>query len=309
MESRLPGRPVTVRLSGMSVVEHLERLGGVARRATLLGLVERADLERAVRVGDVVRDARGRYALGGADEAVRTAAAMAGVLCLTDAALHHGWAVKTVPTVPQVLVSRGRTLRGGRPAVVHRAELRPHEVDGHWTSEERTLQDCLRRLPFDEALSVADSARREGVGQGVLDRLAAEARGPGSRQLKRVAAMCTPLTANPFESVARAIALDVPGLRVLPQVVLDGLGYRPDLVDERLRLVIECDSFEWHGKRSALERDARRYNDMVVSGWLALRLVHADVMHRPGVVHSTLVAAVAHAELMNKGLSALRRAA
>ena len=289
----------------MSVTEHLERLGGVARRATLLGLVERADLERAVRVGDVVRDARGRYALAVADEAVRTASAMGGVLCLTDAALHHGWAVKTVPTVPQVLVSRGRTLRGGRHAIVHRAELRPDEVDGHWTSPERTLRDCLRRLPFDEALSVADSARREGVGLDVFDRLAAEARGPGSRQLKEVAALCTPLAANPFESVARAISLTVPGLRVRPQVELDGLGYRSDLVDERLRLVIECDSFEWHGKRSALERDARRYNEMVVSGWLTLRLVHADVMRRQQAVRRTLVGAVAHAELMNKGLSAL----
>lgn len=293
----------------MSVVEHLERLGGVARRATLLALVGRADLERAVRVGDVVREARGCYALPGAEEAVRTAAALGGVLCLTNAALHHGWAVKTVPAAPQVLVSRGRTIRGARRAIVHRAELTPAEIDGHWTSEERTLRDCLRRLPFDEALSVADSARREGVGQHVLDRVAADARGPGSRQLKQVAALCTPLAANPFESVARAIAMDVPGLRVRPQVVLDGLGYRPDLVDEHLRLVIECDSFEWHGKRSALERDARRYNDMVVGGWLALRLVHADVMHRPDAVRRTLVAAVAHAELMNKGLSALAAAA
>ena len=291
------------------LVEHLERLGGVARRATLLGLVERPDLERAVRAGDVVRDARGRYALATAEGAVRTAAALGGVLCLANAALLHGWAVKSVPATPHVLVSRGRTIRGARDAIVHRAELRPAEIEGHWTSQERTLQDCLRRLPFDEALCVADSARREGVGQLVFDRLAADARGPGSRQLRLVAARCTPLAATPFESVARAIALDVPGLRVRPQVVLEGLGYRPDLVDERLRLVIECDSFEWHGKRSALERDARRYNDMVVGGWLALRLVHGDVMRRPDAVRRTLVGAVAHAELMNKGLSALAAAA
>ncbi|WP_345264998.1 hypothetical protein [Nocardioides nanhaiensis] len=274
----------------------------------LLDLVERSDLERAVRVGDVVRDARGRYALTGADAAVRTAASLDGVVGMTDAALHHGWAVKVVPRVPHVVLSRGRE-SGGRQAVVHRAELQPEEIDGHWTSEERTLADCLRRLPFDEALCVADSARREGVGQAVLERLAERARGPGSRQVKRVAALCTPLAANPFESVARAIAFDVPGLDLRPQVVLEGLGHRADLVDEHLRLVVECDSFAWHGRRYALERDARRYNEMVVGGWVVLRLVHLDVMLHPQVVRSTLIGAVAHAELMNKGLAALRRAA
>lgn len=286
-------------------MEHLERLGGVARRRVLLVHVDRAALDRAVAVGDVLRDARGRYALPTAESDLRTAARVGGVLSLTSAALRHGWAVKSVPARPHVTVSRGRKLAvPAALAHVHRAELRPDQVDGAMTSQETTLLDCLRRLPFDEALCVADSARREGVEQGVLDRLAEQARGPGAAQVRRVARLCSPRAANPFESVTRAIAHDVPGLSVRPQVVIseDGFTARPDLVDEQLRIVIEADSFKWHGKRSALASDARRYNRLVVRGWMVLRFSYEDVMFHPDQVRAVLVAAVALAELMNVAL-------
>lgn len=293
----------------MSVVEVLEGLGGVASRAAILRHVDRSDLERAVDVGDVVRDARGRYALPDADVALRAAAALGGVVGLTDAALHHGWAVRTVPTTPHVVVSRGRRLPDDPGAVIHRAELADGDIDGMWTSERTTLEHCLRRLPFVDALCIADSARRAGVGQAVFDSLADAAVGPGARQVRRVAAECTPLADNPFESTGRAITLDVPGLDARPQVVLDGLGFRADLVDVRLRIAIECDSFTWHGKKSALESDARRYNLMVRDGWIVLRLVYDDVMNRPDEVRELLVAVVALAELLNKALASLRDAA
>jgi hypothetical protein len=51
----------------MSVVEVPERIGGVATRATLLRLCERADVDRALQAGDVVA-ARGRYSLPAAEE-------------------------------------------------------------------------------------------------------------------------------------------------------------------------------------------------------------------------------------------------
>ena len=35
-----------------------------------------------------------------------------------------------------------------------------------------------------------------------------------------------------------------------------------DLGDAKARLLLEADSFFWHGQRAALERDARRYNEL-----------------------------------------------
>ena len=154
---------------------------------------------------------------------------------------------------------------------------------------------CGRRLPFDEALAVADSALRDGFPVARLHALAAAARGPGSARLRRVAAHADGRSDNPFESVLRAIAIDVPGLEVEPQVRIAGelgLSVRADLVDRRLRIVIEADSFEWHGDRTALRRDARRYDLLVANGWTVLRFSWEDVMHDPDFVRAVLQATV-----------------
>lgn len=121
-------------------------------------------------------------------------------------------------------------------------------------------------------------------------------RGPGSVLARRVVDCADGRAANAFESALRAIALSVDGLDVEPQVPIrvgqQFLG-RPDLVDERLGIVLEADSFEWHGDRAALGRDARRYNRLSVNGWLVLRFTWEDVMFHPDEVAVVLRAAVA----------------
>src|SRR5690606_21674525 len=107
------------------------------------------------------------------------------------------------------------------------------------------------------------------------------------------------LAANPFEPTLRAIALEVPGLSVRPQVTLPGLG-RPDLVDDRLRLILEADSFTWHGHRAALASDCRRYNRFVIEGWTVLRFGYEDVMGRAEEVRRVLIAAVSLTEVLNQ---------
>jgi very-short-patch-repair endonuclease len=113
--------------------------------------------------------------------------------------------------------------------------------------------------------------------------------------MRRVTVLASPEKANPFESGLHAIAAQVPGLRVRPQVSIYDPHFlgRPDLVDERLGIALEADSFEWHGSRAALRRDARRYDELVVHGWLVLRLAWEDVMFDQPWVDSVLRAAVA----------------
>ena len=98
----------------------------------------------------------------------------------------------------------------------------------------------------------------------------------------------------------RSIAVDVPGLNVRPQVKIrePGIVARPDLVDARLWIVLEADSFEWHGGRSQLRSDARRYNLLVVNGWWVLRFAYEHVMFEPDYVRDVLIAMVALAERM-----------
>ena len=259
-------------------------LGGVATRRMLVRITSRRALEDAIASGELVRVNRGRYAVPNVHEGTELALKVTGHVCLVSAALSHGWKVKVVPPLPQVAVPKDRRVPDStRPSMeLIWTDLADDQVQGLATDASTTLEMCGRRLPFDEALAIADSALRDGYPHRALVELAAAAKGPGSARLRRVAANADGRAANPFESVLRAIALDVPGLSIEPQVRIRGdlgLDVRPDLVDRRLRIVLEADSFEWHGDRAALRRDARRYDLLVADGWTVLRFAWEDVMH------------------------------
>jgi very-short-patch-repair endonuclease len=276
--------------------EKLTRLGGVATRAQLLAVCSRKELQDAVLAGSVVLVARGRFALPAADDARVAAHRLSGVVSHRSAALHWGWAVRTPPTAPEVTLPKNRNLAAGQAAgvVVHRAAVPAAEVVDGVTSRRRTLVDCLRAGPLGEALAVADSALRSGFPPADLHDLARTMRGPGSVLARRVAGAADGAAANAFESALRAIALTVRGLEVRPQVSVRDPHFlgRPDLVDRRLRIVIEADSFEWHGRRRQLVRDAHRYNAFGSRGWLVLRFTWEDVMFHADEVRATLEAAV-----------------
>ncbi|WP_330476629.1 endonuclease domain-containing protein [Terrabacter sp. C0L_2] len=120
--------------------------------------------------------------------------------------------------------------------------------------------------------------------------------GPRQRgKVDRVMGAADRRAANPFESVLRAICLDVPGLVVEPQVRIryDGFYARVDLADDQLRVVLEADSHEFHTERRAFDRDCRRYNGLVTRDWLVLRFTWEQVMFEPDVVRRAIEEVVA----------------
>ncbi|MFL6022676.1 MAG: hypothetical protein ACJ72O_04990 [Marmoricola sp.] len=278
----------------MDPQEALNRLGGVADFGTLSKLCGRRAIERAVRGEAISRDGRGRYSLSIANDALRAASALSGVVSHTSAALHWGWEVKTVPRRPHVTIGRSRTptRKHQSELCLHWATLGPGDVVDRVTSPGRTLVDCLRSLPGEEALAVADSAlRHRAIGREGLARIAEGITGPGARRARTIAAAADGRAANPFESVLRAISLEVPGLRLVPQLSIQAADFsaRPDLVDPALRVVAEADSQTWHNaNRSQLRRDCRRYTGLVARGWLVGRFAWEDVMFEPGYVRSEL---------------------
>lgn len=279
----------------MKVERVLERHGGVLGAATLRRLTSRPQIRVALARGRIVRDARGRYALPGADEDLRAANRLSGVLCLDSAARHHGWKLKHQPVSPAVAVPRNRKLAPERRVGVRvvYVDLEPADVRDMVTSPVRTVMDCAARMPFDEALSIADSALRAGDVTRAQLVLAAEQQPSRYRaRCLRVARLADGRADNPFESVLRAIALDVPGLQVQAQRTIPGIG-RPDLVDRVLRLVVEAESFEFHGRRRMLKHDCERYNAFVVDGWLVVRFAWEHVMFEPAYVDRVLRGMVA----------------
>ncbi|CUR54496.1 hypothetical protein NOCA2170068 [metagenome] len=122
----------------MSVVECLAELGGTGARAQLVAMTSRAAVDRALLSGDIVADARGRYALPVADEARRAANRLSGRISHLSAALEHGWEVKFAPARPHVTVPKNRKAIAAqsRGVHVHRTHLSPEEIDGTVTTDQ-----------------------------------------------------------------------------------------------------------------------------------------------------------------------------
>jgi very-short-patch-repair endonuclease len=270
------------------VQEALERLGGIADRQSLLASCTRVQLEAALAEGRVVRLARNRYAVGSVDDARAGAARLSGAVSHLSAALAHGWKVKAVPARPSITVPRTRSRVDGTGVDLHWAGLSDAERRAGITDPVRTVVDCARTLPFDEALSVADSALRSGkVTRSALLSAAQASPRTGRAAALDVVRAADGAAANPFESVLRAVARDVPGLVVVPQGAVGTTGHA-DLVDAALRVAIEAESFEFHALPEAFRYDVRRYTAMTRLGWLVVRFVWEDAMHRPAYVRAVL---------------------
>jgi len=277
----------------VQVVEVVTRMGGVADARTLVAFTSAREVRLAQGRGEVVRDARGKYALPSADHARRAANRLAAVITGASAAAAHGWELKVPPSRPTVTVPAKRRVDPRRRVGVdlHWRDIPPDHVWDGVLRPGPAVIDCAKSMPLDEALAVADSAlRHRSVTRPELLHLAEQVRTTGRARCLRVAREASWLAANPFESVLRAIALDVPGLQMRPQVVISEGGWvgRPDLVDERRRLVVEAESFEFHGRRTALRRDCERYTALVLLGWTVIRFAWEHVMFAPAYVAECL---------------------
>ncbi|SDP05922.1 Transcriptional regulator, AbiEi antitoxin, Type IV TA system [Pedococcus dokdonensis] len=111
--------------------------------------------------GEVVRLARGRYALPQLGSHLRAAHRHSAVLSHLSAAVAHGWAVKWPPDQPWLTVPRNRKMDARARAGLQVAyrNLSPRERRRGVTGHVRTVLDCALKLPFDEALCLACFAR------------------------------------------------------------------------------------------------------------------------------------------------------
>jgi very-short-patch-repair endonuclease len=280
-------------LAAMEAAEALRLVGGVGSFAEIVAMSSRRKLRTAIKNKEIAQVGRARYVLADVTRHRRRAVEAAGVLSHLSAAQHWGWKVKWTADRPWVTVPRNRKVDRKLQVTLNivYADLPEVDVVAGVTSKLRTVIDCGRRLPFDEALAVADSAVRAGdITNAELATAAAAVRGPGATQCRRVAAEADSRAANPFESALRAIACAVDGLDVIPQepVATSGLTYHPDLVDVARGIVLEADSWEFHTDPETWSRDCVRHSLMSARGWLVLRFTWAQVMDSPAYVRNVL---------------------
>jgi very-short-patch-repair endonuclease len=116
-------------------------------------------------------------------------------------------------------------------------------------------------------------------------------RGPGSAKARRVLAWYDPRASPPMESALRAILLDAGVTGFQPQlVILDGTEHlaRVDLGDPKTGVLLEADSFRWHGDQAHLVKDARRYDELVARGYRVLRFAFQHITAEPEWIVQTV---------------------
>lgn len=304
----------------------LTSAGGVAETAELVAASSKATVRSAVAAGSIIRVGHGVYTFAGladptavpaavsrswarwnegpsdAESAVLTAryamaAGRSGALSHLCAAAHHGWPILKEPTRVEIAVPWNRNVRDtlSETIMTTRRDLTEAERVDHVTSPVRTVIDCARQLPLTEAFAVADSALRSGkVGRGELVAASLTVKGRGAGKVREVLQAADGRAANPFESALRAVHHGVSELSLVPQYPIGGDGFnaRVDLADPELRLVVEGDSYSFHGGSDSFERTQRRQVELVGRDWIVLPYGFRAVMHEADWVRGATEAAV-----------------
>ncbi len=244
----------------------------VSARQLLEDRWTRRQIERAVSTGRLVRVHRGVFAVGHVPR--------------TD---HARWmaAVLTGPALVLSHRSAGRLHRvldvEGRPDVLSvRQGVGPRTINRHWTRSllpgetmTRTGIPCTTpaRTLIDLADVLADDpweiAVRSAERQRLIDRsdlVAIRGRRGHGRMLRLIDPLRSPLEAQ-FKAFLLRHGLPLPVFNA----ELPGIGEVDAAWPDR-RVVIELDSWTYHGHREAFERDRARDAALAAMGWTRIRV-------------------------------------
>jgi very-short-patch-repair endonuclease len=264
----------------MDVVEAITSLGGTARWIELREYASQRAIEGAVRDKQIVRIGRGVYRLPNLPE---PESVPPGVYSHVTAAEIWELGVLHKTKITHITVPRTKRVEVPANTKVHYADLPPEATDGRTTRPLQTVLDCARTCRFDEALAIADTAVRvRMVTKPILIKAAAGLRGAGSRQARRIASLCDERSHSPLESALRALLIEQGLTFFEPQYrarsATGDVLAKVDLGDPVTGVLLEADSFLFHGHRGQLEWDARRYNVLVAHGYLVLRFAYEHVL-------------------------------
>ncbi len=269
---------------GVDPVGIVHRNGGVATTAQLLERVTRWQLRVAVESGQLQRPRRGVYQLPGEPGPRQIAGELHGAVSHLSAASLLRLDTVSQPQALHVTVPHGMGRAPRNGVVLHRSRhLGADDLVERCTAPLRTVVDCARTLPFVEALAVADSALKFGLvtREALLAAALATPRAPGRSSCITVAHWADGRAANAFESVLRGRLIEAGITTFVPQYAITAgpLSLHVDLADPVAGVVLEADSFEFHGSRADFRRDCERYDELVAAGWRVLRLPWELVMH------------------------------
>lgn len=268
----------------MDVVRALAICGGAARRPALTRLgIDDAALRRAVRAG-VLQPVRGLYALPTAPpDHVALLQRRQLITCRSAAPFYRLWSVESAGPL-HVHHRRGEAFEGqtGRCGLL--LEPHPHHPVAALGD---VLIHALRCLPLRESLVMVDCA--VGRGDMALEFLRDRLVGKRNGRARQVLDWVDRGAESMLETLART-SFRQAGIRVEPQVHIEGVGYVDLLLEGRL--IVELDG-RHHGEWAQIKKDQRRNNMSVVRGYSVLRYYYDDVVHHPARMVAEVLAVLA----------------
>jgi very-short-patch-repair endonuclease len=207
------------------------------------------------------------------------------------AAFVYGF-VELAPGLPHVTnrMGTGRRLPG---IIVHRRLVDPQDARVRHgipcTSPARTLVDCATALPIDrleDLLMAADASRMlnrgrlEALAQGrLLSLIEDDPKETASKNERRFLSLCR--------------EAGVPEPLVNHRVDIGPRTFYADFCWPELRLIVEADSWRWHGGRLASESDADRAQLLALAGWRVVRFTRDQIKNDRAETGRRLVALTA----------------
>lgn len=282
-----------------ALVELGKSNGGLVRTSDLRACsVSSKQTTELVRRGAIARVARGVYGVGGrvvAHDPATIAVSWNVILSFESAAAWYG--VELPKPVAQLHVTAPRTRGRWSDRVdgirLHRAAVARHDIvtvrGVRATSPLRTAIDLARHLSVDDAVAIVDSFMRSGLftGEEFIER-AHRALGPGRMRIQTVASLIDPLSGSILESLTRVLLwrndLPIPKTQFTfrhPQV---GWVGRVDFAWPWLRVILECDGYEFHADRTVFQKDRRRWSSISRVGWYVGVVTWFDVTCDPDYV-------------------------
>lgn len=267
-----------------------------------LGLSEKAVSHR-IAAGRLHLIHRGVYAVGSPRLSAEGHLMAAVLACGPAAALSHRSAASHLGVLPDARMvdvtapgRRGRSIDGIR---AHACALTPADLteidDIPCTSLARTLLDVAGAVQEHRLRS----ALRQAEILGLLDVREVEAaaqrvsRPRGVVTLRRLIAEFDPdLLYTESELEGRFLALcrssGLPAPEINVPIRIGGLQLRPDCLWRRERLVVELDGARFHSTPSAVERDKRRDQRLLLAGWTTVRCTWSQVEREPDELAETI---------------------
>lgn len=152
------------------------------------------------------------------------------------------------------------------------------------TTVTRTLQDCVRTMPFRNAVVLTDSVMRRGLltPEGVTDALT-HLTGHGRSNGPLVVRAMDASSESAGESLTRCLLMEheLPSPVTQYPIVCEGRRYRTDFAWPELRVILEFDGEQKYVDYPGRDRqEAARDRALTRAGWTVIHLTWADIFQK-----------------------------